>query len=183
MKKDKAINATAKTARLEANTVSTAPRVKPDLALPVMYFQEPLHFFLIIFHIQLWAEILYIYIQCVCLCVCVCVGVGNRIMNIYEVSLTILSHFNLGSWFFFFKKKNKRVLIFYRMRQTHNNPPIIIQLFKELQSRMLISSVIISFMKLYPRITLVHYFMNWLFQANWGGAIYIRRLEKSCTFE
>ncbi|KAH9760369.1 transcription initiation factor TFIID subunit 5 [Citrus sinensis] len=36
LKKDKAINATAKTSRLEANTVSTAPRVKPDLALPVM---------------------------------------------------------------------------------------------------------------------------------------------------
>lgn len=35
------------------------------------------------------------------------------------------------------------------MRQTHNNPPIIIQLFKELQSRMLISSVIISFLKMY----------------------------------
>lgn len=150
MKKDKAINATAKTARLEANTVSTAPRVKPDLALPVVYFQEPLHFFLIIFHIQLWAEIIYIYIyiQCVCLCVCVCVGVGNRIINIYEVSLTILSHFNLGSSIVILFFKKKKVLIFYRMRQTHNNPPIIIQLFKELQSRMLISSVIISFLKM-----------------------------------
>lgn len=88
-----------------------------------------------------------------CLCVCVCVGVGNRIMNIYEVSLTILSHFNLGSsiviLFFKKRKEKERVLIFYRMRQTHNNPPIIIQLFKELQSRMLISSVIISFLKMY----------------------------------
>ncbi|XP_031279600.1 transcription initiation factor TFIID subunit 5 isoform X2 [Pistacia vera] len=36
LKKDKAINATAKTSRPEANTVPVAPRVKSELALPVM---------------------------------------------------------------------------------------------------------------------------------------------------
>ncbi|KAG7603409.1 Transcription initiation factor TFIID subunit 5 [Arabidopsis thaliana] len=36
LKKDKAGNATAKVARLETITVSPAPRVKPELALPVM---------------------------------------------------------------------------------------------------------------------------------------------------
>ncbi|XP_022729245.1 transcription initiation factor TFIID subunit 5-like [Durio zibethinus] len=36
LKKDKAINATAKSARPEANTTSTAPRVKPELTLPIM---------------------------------------------------------------------------------------------------------------------------------------------------
>lgn len=45
LKKDKAINSTAKAVRPETNTVPTAPRVKPELALPVMYYQEPcLHF-------------------------------------------------------------------------------------------------------------------------------------------
>ncbi|KAF5456809.1 hypothetical protein F2P56_026248 [Juglans regia] len=36
LKKDKAVNATAKTGRPEANTVSMAPRVKPELTLPVI---------------------------------------------------------------------------------------------------------------------------------------------------
>ncbi|KAK6237046.1 hypothetical protein SCA6_012383 [Theobroma cacao] len=36
LKKDKAASATAKSARPEANTTSTAPRVKPELPLPVM---------------------------------------------------------------------------------------------------------------------------------------------------
>ncbi|KAJ4707789.1 Transcription initiation factor TFIID subunit 5 [Melia azedarach] len=36
LKKDKAINSTAKAVRPETNTVPTAPRVKPELALPVM---------------------------------------------------------------------------------------------------------------------------------------------------
>lgn len=44
-KKDKAINATAKASRPEANTVQVAPRVKSELALPVMYFQRsPIYF-------------------------------------------------------------------------------------------------------------------------------------------
>ena len=40
LKKDKAASAMGKTGRPEANTVITAPRVKPELALPVMYFLE-----------------------------------------------------------------------------------------------------------------------------------------------
>ena len=40
LKKDKAASATGKTGRPEANAVITAPRVKPELALPVMYFLE-----------------------------------------------------------------------------------------------------------------------------------------------
>ena len=40
LKKDKAASATGKTGRSEANAVITAPRVKPELALPVMYFLE-----------------------------------------------------------------------------------------------------------------------------------------------
>ncbi|XVE71255.1 hypothetical protein DITRI_Ditri10aG0136100 [Diplodiscus trichospermus] len=36
LKKDKAVNATAKSARPEANTTSAAPQVKPELTLPVM---------------------------------------------------------------------------------------------------------------------------------------------------
>ncbi|OMO90697.1 transcription initiation factor TFIID subunit 5-like isoform 2 [Corchorus olitorius] len=39
MKKDKAASGTAKSARPEANAASAAPRVKPELTLPVMYFQ------------------------------------------------------------------------------------------------------------------------------------------------
>lgn len=42
LKKDKAVNVTGKTARPEANSIPTAPRVKPELALPVMYFQDSL---------------------------------------------------------------------------------------------------------------------------------------------
>jgi transcription initiation factor TFIID subunit 5 len=47
LKKDKAGNATAKVARLETITVSPAPRVKPELALPVMYFRIPYPFFVL----------------------------------------------------------------------------------------------------------------------------------------
>ncbi|KAH7510534.1 hypothetical protein FEM48_ZijujUnG0118600 [Ziziphus jujuba var. spinosa] len=36
LKKDKAVNVTGKTARPEANSIPTAPRVKPELALPVI---------------------------------------------------------------------------------------------------------------------------------------------------
>jgi transcription initiation factor TFIID subunit 5 len=36
LKKDKAVSATVKSARPEATTVPTAPRVKPELTLPVM---------------------------------------------------------------------------------------------------------------------------------------------------
>ncbi|KAK8479291.1 hypothetical protein V6N13_051608 [Hibiscus sabdariffa] len=36
LKKDKAVNATAKSTRLEAKTTSSAPRVKPELTLPIM---------------------------------------------------------------------------------------------------------------------------------------------------
>ncbi|MBA0821074.1 hypothetical protein Goarm_017952 [Gossypium armourianum] len=39
LKKDKAVNATAKSARPEAKPTPAAPRVKPELSLPVMYFQ------------------------------------------------------------------------------------------------------------------------------------------------
>lgn len=41
LKKDKVVGAAGKTARPEANAVSMAPRVKPELALPVMYFPNP----------------------------------------------------------------------------------------------------------------------------------------------
>ncbi|CAK9172879.1 unnamed protein product [Ilex paraguariensis] len=36
-KKDKVVGATVKASRTEANTVSVAPRVKPELTLPIMY--------------------------------------------------------------------------------------------------------------------------------------------------
>jgi transcription initiation factor TFIID subunit 5 len=47
LKKDKGVSATGKTGRPEANTVPMAPRVKPELTLPVMYFLESSIFFFI----------------------------------------------------------------------------------------------------------------------------------------
>lgn len=48
LKKDKAANATAKAVRQDANTQSMAPRVKPELTLPIMYVEEFLFCFLCI---------------------------------------------------------------------------------------------------------------------------------------
>lgn len=45
MKKDKVVGATGKASRTEAITVSAAPRVKPELTLPVMYSSESIFFF------------------------------------------------------------------------------------------------------------------------------------------
>lgn len=42
LKKEKAASATGKAGRSEANNVPMAPRVKPELILPVMYFLEAL---------------------------------------------------------------------------------------------------------------------------------------------
>ena len=39
-KKDKVAGGTGKAACIEGNTVSAAPRVKPELTLPVMYYSE-----------------------------------------------------------------------------------------------------------------------------------------------
>lgn len=41
-KKDKGTGPAGKNMRPEPNVVSVAPRVKPELALPVMYFPKPL---------------------------------------------------------------------------------------------------------------------------------------------
>lgn len=42
VEKDKGTGAVGKNTRPEPNVVSVAPRVKPELALPVMYFPNPL---------------------------------------------------------------------------------------------------------------------------------------------
>jgi transcription initiation factor TFIID subunit 5 len=47
VKKDKGASATGKAGRPEANTVPMAPRVKPELTLPVVYFLESSIFFFI----------------------------------------------------------------------------------------------------------------------------------------
>ena len=41
LKKDKVLGAAGKPVRSEGNAVSMAPRVKPELALPVMYIPNP----------------------------------------------------------------------------------------------------------------------------------------------
>lgn len=45
LKKDKVAGATAKASRTENSSLSVAPRVKPELALPSMYFLEHLPMF------------------------------------------------------------------------------------------------------------------------------------------
>jgi len=72
-KKDKAASATAKAVRLEANTVPAAPRVKPELPLPVMYFLESYVILFITSMTFLW----YIYTH---VCVCVCVYIYTHII-------------------------------------------------------------------------------------------------------
>lgn len=44
LKKDKVAGVAAKATRAEGNTVSVAPRVKPELTLPAMYFLFPVAF-------------------------------------------------------------------------------------------------------------------------------------------
>ena len=71
-KKDKAASATAKAVRLEANTVPAAPRVKPELPLPVMYFLESYVILFITSMTFLW----YIYTH---VCVCVYIYIYTRV--------------------------------------------------------------------------------------------------------
>lgn len=49
LKKDKLVGVTGKNVRSETSMVSMAPRVKPELPLPVMYFPSPILFFNLFF--------------------------------------------------------------------------------------------------------------------------------------